>query len=121
MPRKILVIDDSATARIVISKVLVKEGYLVVDASSGEAGIKKAQSDKPDLVVVDTIMPLLDGYEVCRILRSTEGLSGIKIIVVTGAVESFDAARAMKSGADTYLIKTSDCADLLKVIRRLLN
>lgn len=120
MPKKILIIDDSATARIAISKILAQEGFLVTNAASGKEGIQKAKENKPDLVVVDTIMPEFDGYEVCRMLRSLNELTGLKIILVTGMVEAIKTEKIRECGVDGYLIKTADCTELIKAIHGLL-
>lgn len=122
MNKKILIIDDSATVRLAMSKVLSQEGFLVIDAASGKDGIQKAKDDKPNLVVVDTVMPELDGYEVCRMLRSlslTE-LPGLKIILITGTIEALDIKKIRETGVDGYLLKALDCIALVKAIRQLL-
>ncbi len=81
--KKILVVDDSPTHLKLVTEPLVKEGYKVATASDGEEGLAKAASEKPDLVVLDVIMPKLNGFQVCRKIKTSPKLKQIKVVIMT--------------------------------------
>ncbi|MFH1867416.1 MAG: response regulator [Candidatus Omnitrophota bacterium] len=115
MNKKILIIDDNEQDRKIMERFLKKAGYEdIITAETGEEGVGKAQSDSPDLAVIDTILPGINGFEVCQQIRERCGLEKPKIIVMTGSVDAIDAVKAKKAGADDYCVKTSDCAPLLE-------
>ncbi|MFH0731519.1 MAG: response regulator [Candidatus Omnitrophota bacterium] len=119
MLKKILVIDDNEQDRKIIKRFLNKAGYKdVVLAETGEVGVEKAKFDNPELVISDTMLPGIDGFEVCRQIR--EAQAGIKIIMMTGAIDAVDAVKAKKMGADDYCVKTSDYAVLLEAVKKLI-
>ncbi|MBN1870622.1 MAG: response regulator [Candidatus Omnitrophica bacterium] len=118
MPKKILIIDDTETDRKIVTRFLNKAGYdLVLAAENGEQGVAMAASQKPDLVITDTMMPGLDGFETCRQIRAAHGQETMKIIVMTGAIDAVDAVKARKAGADDYCVKTSDAAPLMAAVK----
>jgi len=84
--KKILVIDDTEFMTKLISDVLMNEGYEVVTASNGRQGIEMVRIEKPDLVLLDVVMPDMDGFEVCRILREDEGNNLMPIIMLTAKI-----------------------------------
>ena len=109
MGKKILVIDDNEQDRKIINRFLSKAGYAdVMLAENGEDGVKIANAEKPDLVVTDTMLPGIDGFEVCRQIREAQGPTNPKIIIMTGGIDAVDAVKARKMGADDYCVKTSD-------------
>jgi len=121
MGKKILIIDDSSQDRKIMARFLAAAGYdEIITAATGEEGVAKAASDKPDLVITDTMMPGINGFEVTRQIRAAAGASGPKILVVTGAIDAVDALKAKKMGADDYCAKTSDCAPILEAVKKLL-
>jgi DNA-binding response OmpR family regulator len=79
-----------------------------------------ASSEKPDLVITDTMMPGIDGFETCRQIRATHDKEEMKIIVTTGAIDAVDAVKARKAGADDYCVKTSDPTQLIAAVRGLI-
>ncbi|MFH1752912.1 MAG: response regulator [Candidatus Omnitrophota bacterium] len=118
---KILIIDDSEQDRKIMARFLSRAGYAdLITAETGEEGVEKAKSENPDLVVTDTVMPGVDGFEVCRMIREAQGPSTPKIIIVTGAIDAVNAVMARKMGANDYCAKTSDCAPLLEAIGKLI-
>ena len=120
MDKKILIIDDNEQDRIIMKRFLAKSGYSnVVEAGSGEEGIEKTGAERPYLVITDTMMPGIDGFEVCRRLRQVHGPDNPKIIIMTGAVDAVDAVKARKEGADDYCVKTSDAQPLLEAVKKL--
>ncbi|MFC1807325.1 response regulator [Candidatus Omnitrophota bacterium] len=121
MSSKVLIIDDSDQDRKIIKRYLNKCGYEdIVTANTGEEGVKLAKSQDPDLVITDTMMPGIDGFEVCKQIREAKGPERPKIIVVTGAIDAIDAVKARKSGANDYCAKTSDCVALIEAVKSLI-
>jgi len=121
MPKRILIIDDTETDRKILMRYLKKEGYdNFVIAETGEDGVKMVASEQPDLVITDTNMPGIDGFETCRQIREQSGRENPKIIVTTGAIDAVDAVKARKAGADDYCVKTSDAAELIAAVKTLI-
>ncbi|MCK4947876.1 MAG: response regulator [Candidatus Aureabacteria bacterium] len=119
MPKKVLIIDDEPNILATLRDRLVYEGYDVITAIDGSSGIKQAYQNKPDLIVLDIMLPDMDGHQVCRILKSTKNIK-IPIIVVTSKVDAVDALKVKKSGADDFTVKTMDYKSLIEAIKRLI-
>jgi len=102
MPGKILVVDDEASIVNIISFNLKKEGYEVITAGDGETGLALALREKPDLVLLDIMMPQMDGYEVCRKIREK---SNVPIIMLTARADEVDKVIGLEMGADDYVTK----------------
>ena len=118
MSKKILIIDDTDSDRKIVMRFLNKAGYdNIVIAETGEAGVLMAGSEKPDLVITDTMMPGIDGFETCRQIRGAHDQETMKIIVTTGAIDAVDAVKARKAGADDYCVKTSDSTQLIAAVK----
>ncbi len=121
MGKKILIIDDSEQDRKIMARFLKKAGYEdLILAETGEEGVEKAKAESPDLVVSDTVLPGIDGFEVCRKIREAQGDQTPKIIIVTGAIDAVNAVKARTLGANDYCAKTSDCVPLLEAIGNLI-
>ena len=121
MGKKILIIDDTDSDRKIVKRFLNKAGYdNVVTAETGEQGAALAASEGPDLVIIDTMMPGIDGFETCRQIREKHGREMPKIIVTTGAIDAVDAIKARKAGADDYCVKTSDAAQFIAAVKNLI-
>ncbi len=121
MAKKILIIDDTETDQKIIQRYLNKAGYDdVIVAVTGEEGVAKAASEKPDLVIADTNMPGIDGFETCRLIREAAEGEFPKIIVTTGAIDAVDAIKARKSGADDYCVKSSDSTQVVTAVKNLI-
>lgn len=121
MKKKILIIDDNEQDRMIIKRCLNKAGYdEILIAETGEEGVEKAGSEKPDLVLVDTMLPLIDGFEVCRQIRETHSPAAPKIIIMTGSVDAVDAVKAKKMGADDYCVKTANFVYLMNTVKKLI-
>jgi two-component system OmpR family response regulator len=115
--RKILVVEDDKTLLDVLKYNLTKEGYEVVTAIDGVQALELARSDKPDLIVLDIMLPKLDGFEVCRILRKE---MTVPILMLTAKVEEIDKVVGLELGADDYVTKPFSLRELLARIRALL-
>ena len=121
MAKKILIIDDTDSDRKIIQRFLNKEGYdNIIIAENGENGVKMAAAENPDLVITDTNMPGIDGFETCQQIRNAGSKEIPKIIVTTGAIDAVDAIKARKSGADDYCVKTSDATHLMVAVKNLI-
>ena len=99
----ILIIDDSAENRLLLSSQLGMEGYDILQADGGPLGITIAEQDDPDLILLDVMMPEMNGFEVCRHLKSNGSTSGIPIIMVTALREVQYRIKGIEAGADEFL------------------
>jgi twitching motility two-component system response regulator PilH len=111
--KKILLVDDSPTERHSINEILVKGGYEVVIAEDGEKGIAKAKSDKPDLVLMDVVMPGMNGFQACRAITSDESTKHIPVILCTSKNQETDKVWGMRQGAKDYVTKPVAANELL--------
>ncbi len=105
MANKILVIEDDKFLRELIVKKLVKEGYETVEAIDGEEGIKKIKSEKPDLILLDLILPGIDGFEVLSKMKEDTMVSSTPVIILSNLGQKEDVEKGLKLGAVDYLIK----------------
>lgn len=117
--KKILVIEDSMTVGQMLQSLLEDEGYEVIIAENGERGVESTKADKPDLVIIDTVLPGIDGCQTCQQIKASADYA-VKVIVITGNVNAVDAGKARKAGADAYCVKTSDFSLLLETIKETL-
>ena len=107
MPKKILFVEDESALQKTFGDVLVQEGYKVVSALDGEMGLKMAKTEKPDLILLDLILPKMHGFEVLKELKEDETTKDIPIIVLTNLESMGDVEKALELGATTYLVKAS--------------
>ena len=105
MAKKILIVEDDKFLRELISQKLLKEGYDIVEAIDGEKGIKSIKEDKPDLVLLDLILPGVDGFEVLTQMKEDPAVSAIPVIILSNLGQKDDIERGLKIGAVDYLIK----------------
>lgn len=105
MTKTILIIEDDKFLRELIAQKLIKEGYEISEAIDGEEGIKKIQEEKPDLVLLDLILPGIDGFEVLSKMREDPSLAPIPVIILSNLGQKEDVERGLKLGAIDYLIK----------------
>ena len=115
--KKILVVDDSPTERYALSEVLTKNGYQVVTAENGEEGIAKSQSELPDLILMDVVMPGMNGYQATRTISRDSATRSIPVIICTTKGQETDKIWGMRQGAFDYLVKPLDHTELLARIR----
>ena len=118
--KKILFIEDESDQIMMISLRLKNSGYAVISAMEGEEGLKKAAEEIPDFILVDILMPGIDGFEVCRRLRLDPATKHIPIIATTAAGADDIEAQCRAAGADDCVRKPYDSSDLLSRIHRLL-
>ncbi len=115
---KALIIDDSAVERTIISKVMTSLGYTILEANDGEEGEEKARATKPDVILLDIVMPKKDGFQVCRNLKKDAGTGNIPIIMITSKNQDSDKFWGMKQGADAYLVKPFSEEDLISAVKK---
>lgn len=117
--KKILVVDDSPTERHFLVELLSSNGFQVVTAENGEDGIAKAKVEHPDLILMDVVMPGLNGFQATRTLTRQETTKNIPIILCTSKNQETDKIWGLRQGALDYLVKPVDPAELLKKISAL--
>ena len=115
--KKILIIEDNEEVRENTAEILELSNYQVLTADNGKAGVELALKEKPDLIVCDIMMPVLDGYGVFHLLTKHEETSGIPFIFLTAKSEKTDFRKAMELGADDYLTKPFDGTELLNAVK----
>ena len=116
--QRLLVIEDELPMRTALADVLTAEGYRVLTAADGEAGLQRALAEKPDLILLDIMMPKLDGYAVCAELRRLGNAVPILMLTAKGQVE--DRVTGLDAGADDYLVKPFSTEELLARVRAML-
>ncbi|MCZ7546254.1 MAG: response regulator [Anaerolineae bacterium] len=121
MAEKILVIDDDVDSLKLIGLMLQKKGYEISVANSGAQALEKALAERPDLVILDVMMPDMDGYEVCRRLRAEPATEAIPVIMFTAKAMVDDKVAGFEAGADDYLTKPTHPAELLSRVKALLS
>ncbi|MEI7611686.1 MAG: response regulator [Betaproteobacteria bacterium] len=117
--KTILVIDDSPTERHILVELLTKNGYEVITAENGEQGIEKAKAEMPDLVLMDVVMPGLNGYQATRTLTRDEKTKNIPVIVCTSKNQETDKIWGLRQGALDYMVKPINGDELLAKIAAL--
>lgn len=120
MNKKILVIEDNPASLRLTGYTLEKSGYQVITASDGLKGLKKAQDEHPDLIILDIMLPGLDGYEVCHRLRQKPETATLPILMLSGKAHQDDKDIGLRIGADDYLTKPVNLSTLMAKVETLL-
>jgi two-component system cell cycle response regulator DivK len=120
MTKRILVVEDQEDNRQIIRDLLTSAGYELVEAVDGAEGVRLAESERPDLILMDIQLPVLDGHEATRRIKQNPELRHIPIIVVTSYALSGDDQKAMAAGSDAYMAKPFSPRQLLATIRKFL-
>ncbi|MGC3962289.1 MAG: response regulator [Rhodocyclaceae bacterium] len=115
--KKILVVDDSPTERLSLSEFLTRQGYTVVTAENGEDGVAKSKAELPDLILMDVVMPGINGYQATRTISRDDVTRSIPIIMTTSKDQETDKIWGMRQGAFDYMTKPLDHDELLKKIQ----
>ena len=122
MAKKILIIEDDKFLRQLIVQKLAKEGYETIEAVDGEQGLKEIQEKNPDLVLLDLILPGIDGFEVLSQMKKNEELAKVPVIILSNLGQQEDVQRGLNLGAVDYLIKAHFTpGEIVKKIRKALN
>lgn len=119
MPKKILAVDDEKHIVRLVQINLQKEGYEVVTASNGREALERVASEKPDLVVMDVMMPEMDGFEALKKLKEDDATADIPVIMLTAKAQDADVFRGWQSGADLYLTKPFNPLELITFVKRI--
>ena len=113
MTKRILIIEDQEDNRAIMRDLLTGAGFELIEAVDGEEGVKLAQSERPDLILMDIQLPIIDGYEATRQIRAIVDLKSIPIIAVTSYALSGDEAKTREAGCDGYVAKPFSPRQLL--------
>ena len=117
--QKILIVDDSPTERYFLTDILIKRGFSVSTAVNGEEALQKIQADKPELILMDVVMPGQNGYQVTRAITRDPLTQDVPIIICTSKGQETDRIWGLRQGARDYLTKPIDASDLLARIQAL--
>jgi two-component system cell cycle response regulator DivK len=118
MTKRVLVIEDTLDNRQIIRDLLTASGYVVEEAEDGGAGVAMAAQIKPDLILMDIQLPVLDGYEATRRIKADPQLAHIPIVAVTSYALSGDEAKTRAAGCDGYIAKPFSPRELLALVRK---
>ena len=119
--KKILLVDDSATTLMMEAMVLRGQGYQIVTAKNGREAVAAAALEKPDLILLDVVMPEMNGFEACRSIRRQNDTRGVPIIMVTTKGEEQNVETGFESGCNDYITKPINGAELLTKVRSYLD
>lgn len=120
MAKKIVLAEDEPQIARLIEFKLKKEGYQVTWKENGEEALKAIKADKPDLILLDVMMPVMDGYEVLRRLKEDENLRSIPVVMLTARAQERDVVKGIDMGAEDYITKPFHPAELLARVKRIL-
>ncbi|NDJ75112.1 MAG: response regulator [Chloroflexi bacterium] len=115
---RILVVEDSPTVLYMMANTLAQGGYDVIKATDGLEALRLAAEEKPSLVLLDVILPKLNGYQVCRRLKAKPETAGIPVVMITSKSKTTDRHWGLEQGADDYVVKPFEPVELLDVIGR---
>lgn len=118
--RRLLVVEDEDAVQATLKARLEAIGYDVLPAFDGEEALARARDEKPDLIILDLVLPKRDGYSVCRALKTDQRYRQIPVIILTGLDEEEHRVRGLHTGADAYMTKPFDSTELINTVRRLL-
>ena len=120
MSKRILVVEDQEDNRQILRDLLGSVGYQILEAEDGARGVAAAEAERPDLILMDIQLPLIDGYEATRRIKANPALRAIPIIVVTSYALGGDEEKARAAGCDAYVAKPYSARKLLETINRYL-
>lgn len=121
IPKKILVVDDEVDLVKTIRFSLEREGYTVLVSLNGEDALNQARKERPDLILLDIMLPKLDGYKVCRLLKFDEKYKHIPILMLTAKTQEKDKTLGIETGADEYITKPFDIDELMEKVKSYLS
>ena len=120
MDKKVLIADDEQNIVISLEFLMKREGYQVEVANDGEEAVRRIRASRPDLVLLDVMMPKKSGFEVCQEIRSDPEMAGVRILMLTAKGRDTEVAKGLAIGADAYVTKPFSTKDLVARVRELL-
>ncbi|MEI7751642.1 MAG: response regulator [Candidatus Omnitrophota bacterium] len=120
MKKKILVVEDDPNIRAILAARLVAIGFSVLLATDGRSGLELARKELPDIILLDLMLPEIDGYKVCRMIKFDTTLEHIRVIICSARATDADKKLAEQSGADAYLVKPFDVKLFVETAQKLL-
>jgi len=120
MSKKILIVDDEPNIVISLEFLMRREGFEVLVARDGEEALQTTRSQQPDLVLLDVMMPKLNGFEVCKQIRADQALAGTRVIMLTAKGRQAEITKGLELGADGYITKPFSTRDLVVQVKNLL-
>jgi DNA-binding response OmpR family regulator len=120
MTKRILIVDDEPNIVVSLEFLMKREGFEVAVATDGEAALKSVEEKKPDLVLLDIMLPKKNGFEVCQTIRSHPDWQGVKIVMLTAKGRDTEVAKGTALGADAYMTKPFSTKDLIAQVRQML-
>lgn len=114
MSKKILIVEDDGNIRELLRLYLEREGYEITEAANGEEGVEQWRKVNPDMILLDVMMPIMDGWQVCKIIRQE---SKVPIIILTAKGETFDKVNGLEMGADDYIVKPLEMREVVARVR----
>ena len=118
--KRVLIVEDEAAVQVTLKARLEAIGYETLSACDGDEGLRLAREEKPDLIILDVMLPKMDGLGVCRLLKSDQRYRHIPVLVLSGRASDPDRERGLNTGADAYMTKPFDSIELVGTVRRLL-
>jgi len=119
MPKSVLIVEDDPAQRRLLERLLTAGGWRVATAPDGAAGVRVAEADPPDIVVLDVMMPTLNGFQTCRQLKSTPATRHVPVVILTSKDQPTDEWWAREVGADAFMHKPADVPALMALLTRL--
>ena len=120
MAGKILIIEDDISTSQFLSYTMEHKGYQAITALDGTDGLKKALTGKPDLIILDIMLPGLDGFELCHRLRTYAPTANIPVLILSAKAQDTDKAAGFKMGANYYIVKPADPAQIVDAVKNML-
>jgi CheY-like chemotaxis protein len=118
--KRILIADDETVVRLIVRRILDRD-YIVLEATNGEEAVEIAKGQKPDLILMDLIMPKMDGYTACSKIKADQATKGIPVVILTAVGHELNKKYAMEMGAEGYLTKPINAQELIDGITPLLS
>lgn len=118
--RRILLVDDTETILLFLKTLLAGQGFDFLTAKNGAEAVERTRRERPDLVLLDIFMPVMDGIEACRVMKGDPELKNIPVVIVTARSEAENVERCLEAGCDDYVFKPIRKLELLDKINRLL-
>ncbi len=120
MSYRILIVDDEPNIVLSLEYLMKKEGFEVLTAVNGEEALRLVERDQPDLILLDIMIPKLDGYEVCQSVRADPNCDGIRIIMLTAKGRAVEREKGLALGADAYISKPFSTREVVEKVRSIL-